>query len=664
MSAVSGTTPIESGILQNNLNADGNYHTNVEGVRMSSTAALGLGQDKEIWISFRTDGIDGAGTQLDPRDVSTALKFDALMRGLAINTVVHIGRGTFLTTGSFSFNETLGYYLPAGTKLIGAGKFDTIIQQSAYPVSAGGNGHYIFETNSSTDSGVEISDLTLDCNWNTIKSVLTPTGSDYDAKTAGAGICGNNCKLVRVRCINAYGNLGFLREAFPLFIFPHTVSGVYQTCTGAEISDTDSELFQGDYGVAIGIASSLNGINGSISGKIFNNRITDWAGTCAIGMGGNGKEIFGNVIKGGRQGIYMDTYKAYKANIHHNHITDVSVRGIQLSPSLIGVGGGQAEIRDIKITDNIVEVNRTGASTAICISIAGQSTPNVFNVEILRNRCIRGATGAFPTQSGIACAYGTGVVIDGNVIDSDLENNLFTGVADNTYLTVRNNLTNLGGIPSALFDTSSSGSGNFGEDTVSFLATTNGWYRIASGSAAIGGFIQISSEQGANPAEVAFDYEVEGYTLAGSITQRRLKVFNTPAISQARISSDGSDNVYLDINVTVTDATKPFNVYSFGSSLHRATLNASPTVGAVVGASSVKTITFAAGLVTTESVNVAGVYKVAGTQVLGTRKTGWTAATGTAARTTFVTSTVTLEELAKRVKAIQDDLISHGVIGT
>jgi hypothetical protein len=49
------------------------------------------------------------------------------------------------------------------------------------------------------------------------------------------------------------------------------------------------------------------------------------------------------------------------------------------------------------------------------------------------------------------------------------------------------------------------------------------------------------------------------------------------------------------------------------------------------------------------------------------RKTGWSTATGSATRTTFVTSTVTLEQLAERVKALIDDLhatAGHGLIGT
>jgi len=41
---------------------------------------------------------------------------------------------------------------------------------------------------------------------------------------------------------------------------------------------------------------------------------------------------------------------------------------------------------------------------------------------------------------------------------------------------------------------------------------------------------------------------------------------------------------------------------------------------------------------------------------------GWAAATGTATRTTFATSTVTAEQLAERVKALIDDLTTLGIL--
>lgn len=57
------------------------------------------------------------------------------------------------------------------------------------------------------------------------------------------------------------------------------------------------------------------------------------------------------------------------------------------------------------------------------------------------------------------------------------------------------------------------------------------------------------------------------------------------------------------------------------------------------------------------------VHSIGGNQVLGPRRTGWTAATGTATRTTFATGSVTLPQLAERVKALLDDLMAHGMIG-
>jgi hypothetical protein len=56
-----------------------------------------------------------------------------------------------------------------------------------------------------------------------------------------------------------------------------------------------------------------------------------------------------------------------------------------------------------------------------------------------------------------------------------------------------------------------------------------------------------------------------------------------------------------------------------------------------------------------------------GVHVLGARKTGWATASGTATRTAFDTASVTLPQLAERVKALIDDLhgsAGHGLIGS
>lgn len=61
--------------------------------------------------------------------------------------------------------------------------------------------------------------------------------------------------------------------------------------------------------------------------------------------------------------------------------------------------------------------------------------------------------------------------------------------------------------------------------------------------------------------------------------------------------------------------------------------------------------------------DVGGFYRVDGVKVVGNRAPGWNAASGTASRASFDTSTVTTGQLAQRLKALIDDLIFHGLIG-
>lgn len=67
----------------------------------------------------------------------------------------------------------------------------------------------------------------------------------------------------------------------------------------------------------------------------------------------------------------------------------------------------------------------------------------------------------------------------------------------------------------------------------------------------------------------------------------------------------------------------------------------------------------------TGATNQTGILQINSTQVITARRTGYTLAmTGTANRaTSYATSTITLEQLAERVKALQDDLSTHGLIG-
>jgi hypothetical protein len=73
---------------------------------------------------------------------------------------------------------------------------------------------------------------------------------------------------------------------------------------------------------------------------------------------------------------------------------------------------------------------------------------------------------------------------------------------------------------------------------------------------------------------------------------------------------------------------------------------------------------FANYTVTGAGVTTGASYKVGANQVVGARQTGWTVATGTPSRATYATASVTLATLAGVVMALEQDLISHGLIGT
>jgi hypothetical protein len=62
--------------------------------------------------------------------------------------------------------------------------------------------------------------------------------------------------------------------------------------------------------------------------------------------------------------------------------------------------------------------------------------------------------------------------------------------------------------------------------------------------------------------------------------------------------------------------------------------------------------------------DVSGFYRVDGVKVVGNRITGWAVPGGSASRASFETGTVTVFQLAQRVKALIQDLTDHGLIGS
>jgi hypothetical protein len=155
--------------------------------------------------------------------------------------------------------------------------------------------------------------------------------------------------------------------------------------------------------------------------------------------------------------------------------------------------------------------------------------------------------------------------------------------------------------------------------------------------------LQLTSADGTGTNFIIKDTTSTGTPVKG------LELWST--VSQAAFQLSGNDLQILNYTAT--------GILALGvNSITRLTITAAG--GVYIGGGTPSTDPGSSNL------TVAGVIKTGAalpTQVVGARKTGWTAATGTATRTAFATSTVTTAALAQAVKALIDDLISHGLIG-
>lgn len=128
----------------------------------------------------------------------------------------------------------------------------------------------------------------------------------------------------------------------------------------------------------------------------------------------------------------------------------------------------------------------------------------------------------------------------------------------------------------------------------------------------------------------------------------------TGAVSATALTL-ASDLAIADGGTGASSAAAARNNLGLGSIATQAVDNVAISGGSASGLSS---------LGVTGDADVGGFYKVDGIKVAGNRVTGWGTPTGTATRAAFDTGAITVGQLAQRVKALIDDLRTHGLIGT
>ena len=156
-----------------------------------------------VWIANRADGVSGSGTQNDPFDGSTATKFDAAMSLLLPNTLVHLGPGTFQTSG-YADGVSGGWQPQVGMKIVGSGIDITTLQL----LPSGTNAHF-YAVGHALSAGpidfFELSDLTIDSNLAAFTGATPACGA--------VRVMGNHALIKRVKVIN-WGTKASSRPCF------------------------------------------------------------------------------------------------------------------------------------------------------------------------------------------------------------------------------------------------------------------------------------------------------------------------------------------------------------------------------------------------------------------------------------------------------------------
>lgn len=226
------------------------------------------------------------------------------------------------------------------------------------------------------------------------------------------------------------------------------------------------------------------------------------------------------------------------------------------------------------------------------------------------------------------------------------------------------------------WNTGGSSNNVIGNLTVSGTTDTNG-LTVESGNT-----LRVNGASNTDFLEISFD-ETEDYAIIGTNNQTTQGIWIK--------TSGSSDEGALVLGDLITDATNkqsrlssfPYTIaqekvattMTFNSSLNNTIAfgggfsdhQAATTIQFYVASSVNTTSGTRKASIVTAGLNLenSAVLQVMSLQVVTNRQTGWTAPTGTSDRTSFATGSVTLSELAERVKALLEDLGSssgHGLI--
>jgi hypothetical protein len=381
------------------------------GTFMALTAASARAQGREVWVSPKGPAKTNAvGTLSDPYQCPDALSLGSVMESIPARSAVHFLPGTFSVTN--------GIAVKPGWKLRGAGIDVTTLQlvpghKSAGPkpgVIGGMYGYY------ATD-GVEVSDLTVDCNLQ----------NQAGFAASAVLISGNNTRISRVRGIN-WGSTVHTLECFVLLIFSHQNNGPRTNCviedciveqpapvkqvdgttaiailaaaTGPAGGDEDSKMLGCEIRGCIvsGVTSGTDapgsplyinayGVEGPLHIRLHDNRAVNIIGGAAVySDSGNDRDITvdNNLFENVTHGIYWNVMAHSKHSSRAKFLNNIMMiaeggTGIKLNGGYSGHIPKDVYAKDWIIKDNIIH------PCSVATNVTGIALNGNFSGTVLNN---------------------------------------------------------------------------------------------------------------------------------------------------------------------------------------------------------------------------------------------------------------------------------------
>jgi len=367
-----------------------------------------------IFIAYRVDGKSGSGSASDPFDGSSVPKFDALLRTRSesgmTNLVVCIGPGTFQTEGEHDHAigaghldkaRPSGFTVNRGWKVHGTSADKTILKLADLYLDTSAGAYVlgrIINTYDLDSYGVEVSDLTLDDNYPTLKLQYK---KDLQLE---AVVLRSHQGQHWIHNIHVVNTAGEFTEAFPVEISSDAKSPTESN--GNIVEYVTMDHWGSGKCTAIAIANAVT--------EVRFNRVTDHQ----IAYGGwqiSDVHFHDNYAIDDVYGFNIDSLINKGVVISRNQIIHPQSYGVVI--------GGIGQFVDFSIADNTITLaGNSPWNTSYGVIFNG----NVSGARVIGNRIVSDQSSSSANFVGLfeKGSQNKGNVFQGNQISSSFKNSL------------------------------------------------------------------------------------------------------------------------------------------------------------------------------------------------------------------------------------------------